>query len=161
MFKDNNTLIIYAIVVVALLCFIIAVINKIKHWQIVHDIEKKKKLNREKASRRKISSKDKEYVLKRDNYTCQICGISRQFFDDMCPGSGDYLLLEIDHVKSVYKGGYGSDVNNLQVLCWKCNRKKGGKKSNEDLSRTITYGIHYLHPKMKSLNSYKGSDYYE
>lgn len=87
----------------------------------------------------------KQAILERDNYTCQICGISRGFLDHFIPGLGDYLLLEIDHIDSVANGGTGKDEDNLQVLCWRCNRKKGGDKTNEDVADTINYGMKYLH----------------
>lgn len=36
------------------------------------------------------------------------------------------LLLEIDHIKPLSKGGITAE-DNLQTLCWKCNRTKGAK----------------------------------
>ncbi|MBR5421926.1 MAG: HNH endonuclease [Lachnospiraceae bacterium] len=86
----------------------------------------------------------KRMILERDEYTCQICGISRDFVDELCPGLGDYLLLEIDHIESVAQGGSGRDGDNLQVLCWRCNRKKGGRRTNEQVRETIDYGIDFL-----------------
>jgi len=131
---------------IAIICFIYAVINKIKHIFLQYKIDKQQKQNKDRANRRKISAKMKAYILERDDYTCQICGISKQFFEDLCEGSGDYLLLEIDHITSVANGGCGDDEDNLQVLCWKCNRKKGGSKTNNDVYRSIDYGIEYLQP---------------
>jgi 5-methylcytosine-specific restriction endonuclease McrA len=37
-----------------------------------------------------------------------------------------HLLLEIDHIMRASKGGL-SVPENLQTLCWKCNRSKGAK----------------------------------
>lgn len=54
-------------------------------------------------------------IMKRDNYTCRICG---KYMPD---GVG----LHIDHIVPVSKGGK-TVPSNLQVLCSKCN----GSKSN-------------------------------
>lgn len=99
---------------------------------------------KETSKRRYITQNLKNFVLQRDNETCQICGISKQFLNNYVQGLGDYLLLEIDHIVPVAKGGSGDNENNLQVLCWRCNRKKGKSKTNIDVSNTINYGIKYL-----------------
>lgn len=57
-------------------------------------------------------------IKKRDKYTCQNCGLSTT--------QEPHLLLEIDHIIPVSKGGL-SVPSNLQTLCWKCNRTKGNK----------------------------------
>jgi hypothetical protein len=57
-------------------------------------------------------------IKERDDYTCQMCGISAH-------GERN-LLLEIDHVRPLSKGGITCEAN-LQTLCWKCNRSKGSK----------------------------------
>ncbi len=60
----------------------------------------------------------REAIKQRDDFTCQACGNSTQ--------KEPNLLLEIDHVIPVSKGGITSE-DNLQTLCWKCNRSKGAK----------------------------------
>ena len=60
----------------------------------------------------------REEIKRRDNYTCQQCGISTN--------EEPNLLLEIDHRIPLSKGGM-SEKENLQTLCWKCNRSKGSK----------------------------------
>lgn len=57
-------------------------------------------------------------ILKRDNYTCQQCGVS--LTDE------PHLLLEVDHIIPVSKGGI-TRADNLRTLCWRCNRSKGAK----------------------------------
>lgn len=65
-----------------------------------------------------ITSSLRDKIKQRDNYTCKICSLSiRQEAN---------LLLEIDHIIPLSKGGQTSE-NNLQTLCWKCNRSKGSK----------------------------------
>ncbi len=54
----------------------------------------------------------REYILHRDNYTCQCCG------------ENDKKLLEIDHIKPRYYVTDNSE-DNLQVLCKICNKQKG------------------------------------
>jgi len=67
--------------------------------------------------RKALTKEMREYVKKRDNYTCQICG-------KYMP---DEVGLHIDHIIPVSRGGK-SVISNLQVLCSKCNGKKGNKK---------------------------------
>jgi hypothetical protein len=57
-------------------------------------------------------------IKSRDNYTCLQCGISLAV--------EPHLLLEVDHIMPVSKGGL-SVPENLQTLCWRCNRTKGAK----------------------------------
>lgn len=109
------------------------------------DILRYERYQKEIAGRRRIRASDKAEVFERDNYTCQICGISRDFLDSLCEGLGDYLLLEADHIKSVSQGGTGKDIDNLQCLCWRCNRKKGGMRTNDQVRDIIDYGIEYLY----------------
>jgi hypothetical protein len=65
-----------------------------------------------------MTSKLREYIKERDCYTCQFCLISTH--------SERNLLLEIDHIIPLSKGGFTTE-SNLQTLCWRCNRTKGSK----------------------------------
>lgn len=60
----------------------------------------------------------REKIKIRDNFSCKICGLSTE--------QEENLLLEIDHIIPLSKGGVTSE-HNLQILCWKCNRSKGAK----------------------------------
>lgn len=70
-----------------------------------------------------MTSKLREEIKQRDDYTCQHCGNSTK--------KEPNLLLEIDHIIPVSKGGITSKEN-LQTLCWKCNRSKGAKVDNHN-----------------------------
>lgn len=58
------------------------------------------------------------WIKDRDNHSCTMCGIS--------VAAEPHLLLEVDHIHPVSKGGL-SIPENLQTLCWRCNRTKGAK----------------------------------
>ena len=140
--EDNLFAVILVICVFVLLVFVLYYRHKIRKERKLQS--RQRELEYDVASRRRISPRMKQAVLERDNYTCQICGISQGFLDELCPGLGDYLLLETDHIRSVKRGGSGNDIDNLQCLCWRCNRKKGGNKTNRDVEEEIDYGIWYL-----------------
>lgn len=71
-----------------------------------------------KKQRNLMSSELRETIKKRDNYTCCKCGNS--IYNE------PNLLLEVDHIIPVSKGGV-TEPDNLQTLCWKCNREKSDK----------------------------------
>ena len=131
------------IILLAAVLFVLLVVT-VRYKRQQRSIRRQERSQREIAGRRRIRAADKNEVFERDNYTCQICGISRDYLDSFCEGLGDYLLLEADHIRSVSQGGTGRDVDNLQCLCWRCNRKKGGNKTNEQVRSMIDYGIDYL-----------------
>lgn len=58
------------------------------------------------------------HIKERDRYTCLQCAVS--------VAAEPHLLLEVDHIMPVSKGGL-STPENLQTLCWRCNRSKGAK----------------------------------
>ena len=71
-----------------------------------------------KEQRTLMTSKLRDFIKARDNYTCCFCGNSTY--------AEPNLLLEIDHIIPVSKGGLTVE-SNLQTLCWKCNRSKSDK----------------------------------
>lgn len=68
-----------------------------------------------------MTSKLRENIKQRDNYQCCCCNLGIK--------DEPNLLLEIDHIIPISKGGM-TTYDNLQTLCWKCNRKKGAKVLN-------------------------------
>lgn len=71
-----------------------------------------------KEQRLLMTKKLREFIKTRDNYTCCSCGNSTH--------KEPNLLLEIDHIIPIAKGGCTTE-DNLQTLCWKCNRAKSDK----------------------------------
>jgi hypothetical protein len=70
------------------------------------------------GQRELMTAKFREYIKKRDNYTCKHCTVSLM--------AEPHLLLEVDHILPVSKGGLSTE-DNLQTLCWRCNRTKSNK----------------------------------
>ena len=73
------------------------------------------KTEHSKTQRNAMTNDLREAIKKRDNYTCCLCGNS--IFKE------PNLLLEVDHIIPVSKGGR-TEAGNLQTLCWRCNRAK-------------------------------------
>ena len=74
-----------------------------------------------KEQRLLMTRKLRDFIKGRDNFTCCNCGNSIH--------KEPNLLLEIDHIVPVSKGGCTTE-DNLQTLCWKCNRAKSNKILN-------------------------------
>ena len=64
-------------------------------------------------SRRSLSKSTRFEILKRDSFKCQYCG-----------ESAPSVLLEVDHITPVSKGGK-NHLSNLITACASCNRGKG------------------------------------
>jgi len=65
-----------------------------------------------------MTSKLRTMIKERDNHTCRYCFISLS--------AEPHLLLEVDHIMPVSKRGLTAP-DNLQTLCWRCNRTKSNK----------------------------------
>lgn len=82
-------------------------------------LSEKIKFNKSVAGQRALmTSKLRQKIKERDGFTCKKCGASVE--------KEPNLLLEIDHIIPVSKGGLTTE-DNLQTLCWRCNRSKGAK----------------------------------
>jgi 5-methylcytosine-specific restriction endonuclease McrA len=84
------------------------------HIEIIKP-KKQPKKNTPGRKRRSISLSTRYKVLRRDGFQCAVCGAS---------GAG--VSLEVDHIVPWSKGG-SNNMDNLQTLCFKCNRGKGQK----------------------------------
>ena len=73
------------------------------------------------ANKRKpISKKIRFEVFKRDKFTCQYCG-----------RSAPDVVLEVDHIKPISRGG-NNDLLNYITSCRDCNRGKGARELSDD-----------------------------
>lgn len=87
--------------------------------QIIHALEDKLTMKAFAKEQRNLMTPALRHKIKtRDNFTCCVCGNST--------AREPNLLLEIDHIQPVAKGGCTIE-SNLQTLCWRCNRSKGTK----------------------------------
>ena len=88
---------------------------------LIETLSEKIKFKKSAAGQRSLmTAKFREYIKNRDNYTCRVCAVSL--------ADEEHLLLEVDHIKPVSKGGLSVETN-LQTLCWKCNRTKSNKEA--------------------------------
>ncbi len=65
-----------------------------------------------------MTAKLRSFIKTRDNHTCRYCSVSL--------AAEPHLLLEVDHIVPVSRGGL-SAPDNLQTLCWRCNRTNANK----------------------------------
>lgn len=72
------------------------------------------------SKRKPISKVVRMEVFKRDSFRCQYCG-----------RSAPEVVLEIDHIKPIAKGGDNS-ILNLITSCRDCNRGKGARELSDD-----------------------------
>lgn len=68
------------------------------------------------AKRKSLGKKVRFDVFKRDQFTCQYCG-----------GTPPSVVLHVDHIHPVSKGG-GNEIDNLLTACSDCNH---GKRDHE------------------------------
>lgn len=61
-------------------------------------------------NRPKVSAYARDKVYRRDGGACRRCGTDQD--------------LTIDHVRPLSKGG-ANRIENMQLLCWRCNHDKG------------------------------------
>lgn len=71
------------------------------------------------TKRKAISKKARFEVFKRDSFTCQYCG-----------GKAPDVILHVDHIDPVSKGG-GNDILNLITACAGCNGGKGATRLDD------------------------------
>jgi hypothetical protein len=86
---------------------------------LVGTMSQKINFNKSAAGQRALMTARLRTLIKaRDQHTCRYCSVSL--------AAEPHLLLEVDHVIPVSKGGMTTE-DNLQTLCWRCNRTKSNK----------------------------------
>jgi len=72
------------------------------------------------GNRKSLTKKIRFEVFKRDKFTCQYCG-----------KSAPHVVLNVDHIKPVSKGGT-NDILNLITCCFDCNSGKNDRSLSDD-----------------------------
>lgn len=108
----------------SLVCDIILDLNNLERFSS-YLFDRIKLTNSIKYQRTLMTRRLRKEIMSRDNYTCQNCGLSLE--------KEPNLLLEIDHIIPISKNGK-TTYENLQTLCWKCNRQKGNKLIDQSKS---------------------------
>lgn len=86
---------------------------------LIEEMSEKIKFRKSAAGQRALMTATfRNFIKSRDSFTCQIC--------DLSISDEPNLLLEVDHIVPVSRGGL-SQEENLQTLCWRCNRSKSNK----------------------------------
>lgn len=86
---------------------------------LVEELNRKIKWRQSVAGQRALmTSRLRTQIKERDRYTCRQCGVS--------VSQEPHLLIEVDHIMPVSRGGL-TTPENLQALCWRCNRVKSNK----------------------------------
>ena len=99
---------------------------------------------------RSAYEKNRKKILSTQNI-CGICGKEI----DMTLKTPNPLAPCVDHIIPVAKGGHPSDINNLQLAHWQCNRQKSDKLFlNIEKKKTIEIGNRNL-PQSNDWINYK------
>jgi hypothetical protein len=97
---------------------------------LVEALSQKIRFTKSAAGQRALMTAKLRHSIKtRDSYTCRYCSVSLAV--------EPHLLLEVDHIVPLSKGGL-TTAENLQTLCWRCNRTKSNKVPSSSAYREET-----------------------
>ena len=88
-----------------------------------------------KGAHRANYERNKKRILATQNI-CGICGDPV----DMSLKHGHPMAATIDHIIPIAKGGHPSDIENLQLAHWTCNRQKSDKIFKTKQKENIVIG---------------------
>jgi hypothetical protein len=95
---------------------------------LIETLSEKIRFRKSAAGQRALmTSRLRNAIKTRDNHTCRQCAVSL--------AAEPHLLLEVDHIIPLSKGGL-STLENLQTLCWRCNRSKSNKIEDRAVAPT-------------------------
>ena len=87
------------------------------------------------ASPAKIPAAVREQVRRRAHYLCEYCHVSELW---------QYTAFTMDHIVPLSQGG-SSDVDNLALACFPCNRRKSDRQEIVDPETGAS--VHLFHPR--------------
>jgi hypothetical protein len=82
-------------------------------------------LPRKSPTRKPLSKRLRFEIFKRDSFKCQYCG-----------ASAPDVLLHVDHIHPLAKGGEPKYITNLITACENCNAGKGARTLSDDAAVT-------------------------
>lgn len=88
---------------------------------------KKPKDDREPKNHKRQSFRDKNPDLYDKELISNLKSKLISLYGESCMKCGSTERVVVDHIKSRCVGGT-NEFENLQLLCWKCNKRKGSRK---------------------------------
>ncbi|MCQ6280065.1 HNH endonuclease [Bacillus sp. EB600] len=73
-------------------------------------------------------AKIRRHLLETEGYICKACGC--EVHDKYGVGRNSPTKAHVDHIVSLAKGG-SNDLSNFQILCRRCNLRKGKMRDEE------------------------------
>ncbi|TGK23576.1 HNH endonuclease [Leptospira stimsonii] len=102
---------------------------KIHHKTFLHFIKTKYAYIEKVHSRKTFPLSLRDHIFSRDNYCCQLCGIS-----NTVAIMNDHYL-EVVHIKDLSEGG-NTSFSNGQTICSKCNKGRNSAKKQKTSSKS-------------------------
>ena len=102
------------------------------------------------GAHRQAYARNRKRILATQN-TCGICGRPV----DLSLKQGDPMAPTVDHIIPIAKGGHPSDIDNLQLAHWTCNRQKSDKLfRNQEIKKPKVIGNRNL-PQSRDWSTYR------